>query len=1133
MRGSFSFSTFACKAVSMLICLFLVIGCFPFVVFADDSNPISENDFDGSGTQYDPYLINDYEDLCLFRDLVDEGNRFFGKYFVQTEDISIPDGIIWDGIGNRRDDIAFSGIYNGKGHTINNLFCDEEFAGLFSYLNGQIWNLGIESGYINGVHSGAIASQGYYKAKIVNCYNRAEVHGVDSAGGITDKSYGFIMFCLNLGCLSGESSDTVTAGISAKGGDTIRFCYTSTDNLVNDATFSGIVIDSYTSSDLNSREYLDFYYEMMFSVYSEQKYSDYSYENEKRIASINFGEQEDDEDLIVFKNWGNIYVTSEKITYHGININRENIVFLTGEDIHFDSSYEPSAFVDEKELNKDSFVDLYDQRYDFEGEGTEADPFKINSYEDLCLLRDCVNINVSYKDYYFVLTDDIYFEDENWIPIGLPNIADGFPNRNDKGRSFTGFYGTLNGNGHSIYNLKCESMFAGLFGYLDGKVVNLGIESGEIRGNYSGSITCCSGTNAEIINCYNKASVFGNYRAGGISDYYRGKVIYCWNLGSVEGSSEHSTIASICSFGSAQIIDSYAVGELSIISDTSFTGILERSGNVDSYNGEEYKSYNELINEGILKETKLLRFNYGDDISFSNEVVSTGLFFLRFIPHLILAVFVVVGFILILCSGKKIVFEKHKDKISHNDSFKSSAKTKIKRAFCIVLTLTLLAAELHVTTATLQNKNTSGITTMQNYYLQDNVDVLLLGNSRIGLNIDGEVLWNEYGLNSYNLWGSVAPMWNSYYYLKEAIDVNKPKIVVLETNSITFADFDYRDEYFQIVNTIAIRNPINRFEATMVSCENDKVIDFMLKLPLFHERVFELKENDFNHYYWTDNLAVDKGFHTNYLEQINKQDSGIDVVNYYAIPEKELYYLEGIIDICENNDIPLIFIKSQIPENAIQQPFFNTLSLIAEENDIPFINFNFLNDELDFSITDFGDGHLNTKGARKNSEYLGQYIVDNYPDLVGNNDNSWNITAADIQDSYIQRITDNNDYFAELERDNKEVWIVNYLCENEESKNYEACVEQLESLDYHSIDDFEIGQGDESIFDISFGSHSILFTPEYESLSMELDSGDCFEINSRCLVVIVYDEVTDEIADISYFSATNKYQIKHLYPYET
>ena len=115
----------------------------------------------GSGTEEDPYMINNVNDLIFFRDSVNAGETKYnaeGVYVVLTADIDLAD-IDWS--VNIGDDCnaTFDGIFDGKNHTIKNLTSTETAAkadgyictGLFGAIYGSavIKNLIIENVNIN------------------------------------------------------------------------------------------------------------------------------------------------------------------------------------------------------------------------------------------------------------------------------------------------------------------------------------------------------------------------------------------------------------------------------------------------------------------------------------------------------------------------------------------------------------------------------------------------------------------------------------------------------------------------------------------------------------------------------------------------------------------------------------------------------------------------------------------------------------------------------------------------------------------------------------------------------------------------------------------------------------------------
>lgn len=70
-------------------------------------------DFDGSGTEDEPYLISSLEDLVRLRTLVAGGDRLNGIWFRMESDLSLPAD--WTPIGA---DTPFGGCFDGGGHTL-------------------------------------------------------------------------------------------------------------------------------------------------------------------------------------------------------------------------------------------------------------------------------------------------------------------------------------------------------------------------------------------------------------------------------------------------------------------------------------------------------------------------------------------------------------------------------------------------------------------------------------------------------------------------------------------------------------------------------------------------------------------------------------------------------------------------------------------------------------------------------------------------------------------------------------------------------------------------------------------------------------------------------------------------------
>lgn len=143
--------------------------------------------------------------------------------------------------------------------------------------------------------------------------------------------------------------------------------------------------------------------------------------------------------------------------------------------------------------------------------GSAANPYLLESFDHLNTLRSQVNNGYDYVGKTFRITSDITVL-SGFAPIGIYS---------DNALVRKAFLGTLDGNGHAIYDLSINEISsgysAGLVGYLGigGIIKNLIIESGSIQGaSYVGSFAGYS--EGTIINCLSRATVTGSASVGGI-----------------------------------------------------------------------------------------------------------------------------------------------------------------------------------------------------------------------------------------------------------------------------------------------------------------------------------------------------------------------------------------------------------------------------------------------------------------------------------------------------------------------------------------------------------------------------------------------------------------------------------------
>ena len=165
----------------------------------------------------------------------------------------------------------------------------------------------------------------------------------------------------------------------------------------------------------------------------------------------------------------------------------------------------------------------------------------------------------------------------------------------------------------------------------------------------------------------------------------------------------------------------------------------------------------------------------------------------------------------------------------------------------------------------------------------------------------------------------------------------------------------------------------------------------------YHDRWSELKGDDFRLAY-TNNSNANRGY-----DLYNEVKPYVGDPDYYnlengevSLSQKSQKYLDLIVELCNKNDINLIFTVIPSTESWNFEKH-NTINEYCESNGIQFVDMN--TDKMISTIgidwnNDTCDGgiHLNNSGATKTSKYIGAIISQELGAIKHDDetDNRWN-----------------------------------------------------------------------------------------------------------------------------------------------
>ena len=319
---------------------------------------------------------------------------------------------------------------------------------------------------------------------------------------------------------------------------------------------------------------------------------------------------------------------------------------------------------------------------------------------------------------------------------------------------------------------------------------------------------------------------------------------------------------------------------------------------------------------------------------------------------------------------------------------------------------------------------------------RNSVDVLFFGSSHAASSISPQELYDQYGITSYNLGCEQQNILVSYYWLKEALNYQSPKAVVIDTYMLQWYNAD------ELLNTaeVCTRKAIDymRWGKVKISAINDickedtnqDIWSYYLTNIRFHSRWTWIEESDFTYSQLAKHFET-KGYAPLYNSNGNpgyNSFSADDVNEKAKLHSLMVKYMQKILDLCRENDIKVIMIKT--PTTATSVEYHNAVQTLADENQVNFFDLNekdaYQELKYDFVADMADDGHPNVSGATKITDYIGA-ILQNECGLESKSNAAWDETGKywnDVKTMYsLSRENDIVQYLKKINEDRYSIFI--------------------------------------------------------------------------------------------------------------
>lgn len=362
---------------------------------------------------------------------------------------------------------------------------------------------------------------------------------------------------------------------------------------------------------------------------------------------------------------------------------------------------------------------------------------------------------------------------------------------------------------------------------------------------------------------------------------------------------------------------------------------------------------------------------------------------------------------------------------------KEKYRNCIKIIGFIVATVVILAIIFPI----FNYKDMGGGGGFQRFYASpsDSIDVMFFGSSRAHCTIDHGYLWDHYGIAGFTLSAGSQKLDSTYYCLQEALRCQNPEVVFVEVSQVNNGIIEngnpdvYRNYLGMKLSNVSLS--FAGYLGKQMNMSREQKEEIYTKLPIIHSRYRELDRTDF-----IDGIPFMRGYRGSF--DVVPFDMPVETEQTMEISQDNLQFLEKIISFTKERNVSLVFFASPYDISEEDQMRINEVGKIAEENGIPFINFNHLYQEtgIDFSC-DFRDSsHVNNTGARKVTEYLAQYIKANYKVDDHRGDDKyiiWDQNSRYLHNKEfrheLERAENINDYLMRLSEDDRNIVLIQFV----------------------------------------------------------------------------------------------------------
>lgn len=323
---------------------------------------------------------------------------------------------------------------------------------------------------------------------------------------------------------------------------------------------------------------------------------------------------------------------------------------------------------------------------------------------------------------------------------------------------------------------------------------------------------------------------------------------------------------------------------------------------------------------------------------------------------------------------------------------------------------------------------------------ENSLDVLYFGLSTMRNGISPLTIWNSYGITGYSRASSIQSPLISYYLLEESLKTQSPKVVVVEASPLIQSlahnvnDYDFNEgKIHEALDNMRLSWTKQKMAEDISSKSGLSVEGLLFPLYRYHDRWQDLDRDDFSIISSEKRYAYKGNYPATTCTKLNLD------ANYMAnnsdtvelLSNESAFYTGKMADLCKKNGIEMVLLcmptlTSSYSKNEVIQQYADSIGVRYLDLNLPDVQ-----EEMGFSVNgNFIDSgsHLNIHGSNIVSQYVGQYLCENFDFIDKRTDASFSVWDDDyrLYEYELENftITGTNAFFKTIDNADKERYIV-------------------------------------------------------------------------------------------------------------